>query len=86
MFRNFLFFCPLCMHSSEQIKMSPNLTKRYTKTNIVLGEGSYKTVTKAMDIEEGKEVAYNEVKLKKYEQELQTTSSFSKEIALLKNV
>ncbi|EED43736.1 serine/threonine protein kinase [Enterocytozoon bieneusi H348] len=86
MFRNFLFFCPLCMHSSEQIKMSPNLTKRYTKTNIVLGEGSYKTVTKAMDIEEGKEVAYNEVKLKKYEQELQTTSSFSKEIALLKNI
>ena len=59
---------------------------RYKKLNEVLGEGSYKTVTKAIDEEEGKEVAYNEVRIKRYEEETQTTSSFSKEIALLKNI
>ncbi|OQS53737.1 pkpA [Ecytonucleospora hepatopenaei] len=62
------------------------MNERYKKTNIVLGEGSYKTVTKANDIEEGKEVAYNEVKLKKYEQEHQGVSSINKEISVLKNI
>ena len=62
------------------------MDERYKKTNIVLGEGSYKTVSKATDMEEGKEVAYNELKIKKYEQEHQAGSSFSKEIALLKNI
>lgn len=59
---------------------------RYRKLNEILGEGSYKTVTKAIDEEEGKEVAYNEVRIKRYEEETQTTSSFSKEIALLRNI
>lgn len=59
---------------------------RYKKTKCVLGEGSYKTVSKAIDEEEGKEVAYNEVKIKHYEDENQTVVSFSKEIALLKSV
>lgn len=59
---------------------------RYKKTKHVLGEGSYKTVSKAIDEEEGKEVAYNEVRIKHYEDETQSTSSFSKEIALLKSV
>ncbi|KAM0679561.1 hypothetical protein GINT2_002189 [Glugoides intestinalis] len=59
---------------------------RYKKTKHVLGEGSYKTVSKAIDEEEGKEVAYNEVRIKNYEDETQSTSSFSKEIALLKSV
>lgn len=59
---------------------------RYRKLSEVLGEGSYKTVTKAIDEEEGKEVAYNEVKIRRYEEETQAPSSFSKEIALLKNI
>lgn len=59
---------------------------RYRKLNEILGEGSFKTVAKAIDEEEGKEVAYNEVRIKQYEEETQTSSSFSKEIALLKNI
>ncbi|KAI5168305.1 WNK lysine deficient protein kinase [Pancytospora epiphaga] len=59
---------------------------RYKKLEEKLGEGSYKTVTRAIDEEEGKEVAYNEVKLRKYEEDAQGQSSFSKEIALLKNI
>lgn len=59
---------------------------RYKKSKQVLGEGSYKTVSKAVDEEEGKEVAYNEVRIKNYESETQTSSSFSKEIALLKAI
>lgn len=59
---------------------------RYKKTSTVLGEGSYKTVTKAIDEEEGKEVAYNEFRIKHYENETQSVSSFSKEITLLKAI
>jgi serine/threonine protein kinase len=59
---------------------------RYKKTKIILGEGTYKTVTKAINEEEGKEVAYNEVKIKNYEIETKTIASFSKEISLLKNI
>lgn len=59
---------------------------RYRKTKQVLGEGSYKTVTKAIDEEEGKEVAYNEVRIKNYEFETKAETSFSKEIALLKAI
>ncbi|ORD94853.1 PKPA [Enterospora canceri] len=62
------------------------MKERYKKTNVVLGEGSYKTVSKAVDNEEGKEVAYNEVLIKKYEAEVHSHTSFSKEIALLKNI
>lgn len=61
-------------------------SSRYRKLKEKLGEGSYKTVTKAIDEEEGKEVAYNEVRIKNYEEETQASSSFSKEIALLKNI
>lgn len=63
-----------------------NKQMRYKKSKQVLGEGSYKTVSKAVDEEEGKEVAYNEVRIKNYEDETQTSSSFSKEIALLKAI
>ncbi|KAI4291644.1 WNK lysine deficient protein kinase [Pancytospora philotis] len=59
---------------------------RYRKLLVRLGEGSYKTVTKAIDEEEGKEVAYNEVQIKRFEEETQSASSFSKEVALLKNI
>ncbi|KAI5150678.1 WNK lysine deficient protein kinase [Enteropsectra breve] len=59
---------------------------RYRKLGEILGEGSYKTVSKAIDEEEGKEVAYNEVRVKKYEEEVHSSSSFSSEIALLKNI
>lgn len=62
------------------------MNERYKKTNIVLGEGSFKTVSKAMDVEEGKEVAYNELRLKKYEQERQGATSITNEIAVLKNI
>lgn len=60
--------------------------ERYKKLDVILGEGSYKIVTKAVDEEEGKDVAYNEVKLCVYEEETKTKTSFSKEIALLKNM
>lgn len=59
---------------------------RYKKANHILGEGSYKTVYKAVDEEEGKEVACNQVKIKSYEDETKTVSSFSKEIAILKSI
>lgn len=59
---------------------------RYRKTKHVLGEGSYKTVTKAIDEEEGKEVAYNEVRIRNYELETKAESSFSKEISLLRSL
>ena len=59
---------------------------RYRKLGQILGEGSYKSVSKAIDEEEGKEVAYNEVRIKQYEAETQAGTSFSKEIALLKNI
>jgi serine/threonine protein kinase len=63
-----------------------NKSSRYRKLPVKLGEGSYKTVTKAIDEEEGKEVAYNEVKIKSYEHDSNSASCFSKEIALLKNM
>jgi len=70
--------------------MEHNKQLRYRKTKYILGEGSYKTVSKAIDEEEGKEVAYNEVKIKyddeRSENEAQVLNSFSKEIALLKTV
>lgn len=65
--------------------MEDNKHLRYRKTKCILGEGSYKTVSKAIDEEEGKEVAYNEVKIK-YEDDGQMLTTFSKEIALLKSV
>lgn len=66
--------------------MSAEKQLRYKKSKYVLGEGSYKTVIKAVDEEEGKEVAYNQVKIKSYEDETKTLSSFSKEIAILKAI
>lgn len=62
------------------------MNTRYKKLGELLGEGSYKTVTKAIDEEEGKEVAYNEVRIKRYEEETHAGNSFSKEIALLKHI
>lgn len=72
------------MHPMDQSKLDKQT--RYRKTKHILGEGSYKTVTKAVDEEEGKEVAYNEVKIKNYEDETKAETSFSKEIALLKAI
>ena len=66
--------------------MTITKSNRYKKLKIPLGEGSYKTVTKAIDEEEGKEVAYNEVKIRQYVLESGSNTCFSKEIALLKNI
>jgi len=45
------------------------VSARYRKLNEILGEDSYKAVTKAIGEEEGEEVAYNEVKIEYYEEE-----------------
>lgn len=62
------------------------MNSRYKKSKIILGEGTFKKVTKAVDEEEGKEVAFNEVRIKRYENETKKSSAFSKEIAILKTV
>lgn len=60
--------------------------ERYKKLDEILGEGSYKTVTKAVDEEEGKDVAYNEMKISVFEDETKTNTLFSKEITMLKSM
>ncbi|KAJ3093070.1 hypothetical protein HK102_010975 [Quaeritorhiza haematococci] len=67
-------------HDQERvIESSPNL--RYSKLNVLLGKGAYKVVYKAIDREEGYEVAWNTCQTTKAEfQEL------SQEIEILKRV
>ncbi|KAF9762559.1 Serine/threonine-protein kinase pkpA [Nosema granulosis] len=60
--------------------------KRYKKLTILLGEGAFKKVYKAIDQEEGKEVAWNEVKITENEYYNEEKTTFSKEIALLKRI
>ena len=43
--------------SEVGIESSPN--NRYRKLNLILGKGAYKVVYKALDLEEGIEVAWN---------------------------
>jgi WNK lysine deficient protein kinase len=67
-------------HDSEKIvEISPN--RRYAKLNCILGKGAYKTVYKAIDWEEGFEVAWSSTQTSKAEyQEL------NEEIEILKRV
>ena len=61
-------------------------TSRYKKLGILLGEGGFKKVYKAVDQIEGKEVAWNEVKISQNEYENKENNNFSKEILLLKKI
>jgi WNK lysine deficient protein kinase len=74
---------------TPEIVLSPDeerAMKRYKKLNVVLGEGAFKKVFKAIDQEEGKEVAWNEVKITTNEYYNEEKTTFSKEITLLKRV
>jgi len=67
-------------HDSEQIvEISPN--RRYAKLNCILGKGAYKTVYKALDWEEGFEVAWSSTQTTKAEY-----IELNEEIEILKSV
>jgi len=67
-------------HDSEQIvEISPN--RRYAKLNCILGKGAYKTVYKAIDWEEGFEVAWSSTQTSKAEY-----NELNEEIEILKRV
>lgn len=59
---------------------------RYKKLQVVLGEGTFKKVYKAIDQEEGKEVAWNEIKIGEKGQDGRERALFANEIALLKSI
>lgn len=59
---------------------------RYKKLQTVLGEGTFKKVYKAIDQEEGREVAWNEVKMGERGSDGSERASFANEIALLKSI
>lgn len=63
---------------------SPN--GRYRKLNTVLGRGSFKNVYKAIDEEEGKEVAWNSLLIKDYETAQEERVTYLEEIRLLKSI
>jgi len=70
----------LSKHSTEKIiELSPN--KRYAKLNCILGKGAYKVVYKALDREEGYEVAWNGCQTSKAEY-----MELNDEIEILKRV
>lgn len=59
---------------------------RYKKLNILLGEGGFKKVFKAVDQVEGKEVAWNEIKISENEYNNREKTSFCREITLLNRI
>ncbi|AFM98281.1 putative serine/threonine kinase [Encephalitozoon hellem ATCC 50504] len=59
---------------------------RYKKLQTILGEGTFKKVYKAIDQEEGKEVAWNEIKIGENGQDGKERTLFSNEIGLLKSI
>nr|AGE95360.1 ser/thr protein kinase [Encephalitozoon cuniculi] len=59
---------------------------RYKKLQTILGEGTFKKVYKAIDQEEGKEVAWNEIKISEKGQDSKERGLFANEIALLKSI
>ena len=63
---------------------SPN--GRYRKLNILLGSGTFKNVYKAIDEEEGKEVAWNSLLIKDYETAQEERVTYLEEIQLLKSI
>lgn len=70
----------------EGCNMSPEELQgvtRYKKLNILLGEGGFKKVYKAVDQVEGKEVAWNEIKISENEYNNREKTSFCREITLL---
>lgn len=58
---------------------------RYRRLQTVLGEGTFKIVYKAIDQEEGKEVAWNEIKMGE-RCDARERAAFANEIALLKSI
>ena len=63
----------------KTVEVSPN--GRYAKLNRLLGKGAYKVVYKAIDREEGYEVAWNTCQSTKVE-----FNNFGQEIEILKKV
>lgn len=59
---------------------------RYKKLQTVLGEGTFKRVYKAVDQEEGKEVAWNEIRIGEKGYEVREKAAFANEITLLKSI
>jgi WNK lysine deficient protein kinase len=69
-----------------EIVMEYSPDKRYARLNTMLGCGSFKKVFKAMDREEGNEVAWNVIKISSFEKARNERESFLKEIDLLKSI
>lgn len=74
--------------SKEDDESSPEYSPngRYRKLNILLGSGTFKNVYKAIDEEEGKEVAWNSLHIKDYETAQEERVTYLEEIQLLKSI
>lgn len=74
--------------SKEDDESSPEYSPngRYRKLNILLGSGTFKNVYKAIDEEEGKEVAWNSLLIKDYETAQEERVTYLEEIQLLKSI
>ncbi|ADM11513.1 Ser/Thr protein kinase [Encephalitozoon intestinalis ATCC 50506] len=70
----------------EEEKEDGRKGSRYKRLQTVLGEGTFKKVYKAVDQEEGKEVAWNEIKINEKGQDSKERALFANEIALLKSI
>lgn len=68
-------------HIDDEHIMEISPSGRYGKLNIILGKGAYKVVWKALDLEDGIEVAWNAFQTTKQE-----STELSQEIEILKKV
>lgn len=68
-------------HIDDEHIMEVSPSGRYGKLNIILGKGAYKVVWKALDLEDGIEVAWNAFQTTKQE-----STELSQEIEILKKV
>ncbi|AFN82996.1 Ser/Thr protein kinase [Encephalitozoon romaleae SJ-2008] len=67
-------------------KVDGGNASRYKRLQTILGEGTFKKVYKAIDQEEGKEVAWNEIKISEKGQDCKERTLFANEIGLLKSI
>jgi WNK lysine deficient protein kinase len=72
--------------SGGQEKQQEEGHPRYKRLQSLLGEGAFKRVYKAIDQEEGKEVAWNEIRMAERGYDAKERMAFSNEIALLKSI
>ncbi|GFR50549.1 hypothetical protein Agub_g12823 [Astrephomene gubernaculifera] len=68
----------------EEVEESPN--GRYIRYNILLGKGACKRVYKALDTEEGREVAWNQVELLGMEGDEEARAHLQEEIRVLQQL